>query len=51
MPATARRRAYDHWLRDLVHDERGPGLFRHLGVDRSADPRVLQMREGMSGMS
>jgi len=35
MPATACRRAYDHRMRDLVCDERDPGLFRHLGVPRS----------------
>ena len=35
MPATAYRRAYDHRMRDLVCEERAPGLFRDLGVPRS----------------
>jgi hypothetical protein len=35
MPATTCRRAYDHRMRDLVCEERDPGLFQHLGVPRS----------------
>ena len=35
MPATACRRAYDHRMRDLVCEERDPGLFHHLGVPHS----------------
>ena len=29
------RRAYDHRMRDLVCEERDPGLFKNLGVPRS----------------
>jgi len=35
MHASACRRAYDHRMRDLVCEERDPGLFHHLGVPRS----------------
>ena len=35
MPAATCRRAYDHRMRDLVCEERDPGLFHHLGVPRS----------------
>ena len=44
MPATACRRAYDHRMRDLVCEERAPGLFQHLGVPRST--AVSWMRRG-----
>ena len=53
MPATAGRRAYDHRMRDLVCEERAPGLFRHLGVPRSTavswirrGPRVHKRIDG-----
>jgi hypothetical protein len=35
MRTTASHRAYDHRIRDLVCEKRGPGLFRHIGVPRS----------------
>jgi hypothetical protein len=35
MPASTCRRAYDHRMRDLVCEERDPGLFHHLRVPRS----------------
>jgi hypothetical protein len=35
MHATSCRRAYDHRMRDLVCQERDPGLFQHLSVPRS----------------
>jgi len=35
MPATTCRRAYDHRMRDLVCEERDPGLLQHLGLPRS----------------
>ena len=35
MRTTASHRAYDHRMRDLVCEERSPGLFRHIGVPRS----------------
>jgi|WetSurMetagenome_2_1015567.scaffolds.fasta_scaffold876219_1 hypothetical protein len=35
MPASTCRRAYDHRMRDLVCEERNPGLFHHFGVPRS----------------
>jgi len=45
MPATACRRAYDHRMRDLVCEERDPGLFHHLGVPRST--AVSCIRRGL----
>src|ERR1035437_9620826 len=44
MPATSRRRVYDHRMRDLVCDERDPDLFRHVGVPRSTS--VSWIRRG-----
>ena len=44
MHVTTCRRVYDHRMRDLVCEDRDPGLFRHLGVPRSTAVRLAPAR-------